>query len=462
MQLYDYQSAGVQWMLSREQQNDSAKGGILADEVGLGKTLMTLSLIKQNNMGCTLIIVPKSLVVQWQNEISTFAPELSVRFFTKDSEPHFDTVDIVIAAHSILNNCGFSQTILNHKWGRVVIDEAHIIKNKKSKSHKQACRLDTDIRWALTATPIMNKMTDFVSTLGWIGVPQDECQKYKNIVSSTFILRRTKEDTGLNNLSPYNMHLHKLEFSQSEAALYDSVVKLYSRRLQRMQEHGNANALYALELLLRVRQICCHPRSFIDSKKASKLISSLNIDRNLNGTKIDKILSQIREQPEGDKCLIFCHFIKEMDEYCNRLDDEGFKVVRIDGTMSVEERAQAVESFNKDPDVSVFVIQINTGGVGYNLQAANHIYITSPTWNPSLQHQVIGRAHRNGQTKQVQVHLYTIHSSTKCFVEDFILNLQNRKLNMIADILNDSRINTACLGDKSTILFSDIVSAFSE
>lgn len=478
--LYDYQESGIEWLIGREKAKASkfgdfsirVNGGILADEVGLGKTLMSIELIKQNPKPNTLILAPKSLTIQWKREFEKFAPELSVEvtenddfIFNKQSE----ATHVVIASHSRLNSKSVSDfkkiSYCKVPWDRVIIDEAHVLKNRTSKMHKACLCIQSNIRWALTATPVMNKMDDFVYTLSWVGVPRHICQKYKEQVSNVYIKRRTKEDVFLDDraLPKCEVTIHRCAFAnEKEKQLYDDVYDEMREIVMDMKKSDNKNTIQALELLLRVRQVCCHPQTYLHGvyKKTDRTAPMWK-----HGcTKLNAICDSIKEVPKDDKVLVFCHFIKEMDAYCHRLYKMGIKTARLDGTMKMGDRTLNVETFKTDPECKVFVIQINVGGVGYNFQMANWVYITSPTWNPAWQHQVIGRAHRNGQTKPVHVNIYTISKSEDgAYIEDYILQLQQNKRKMIAELLNDERISE---GDTSVahlagaISFTDVVRMF--
>jgi SNF2 family DNA or RNA helicase len=147
--------------------------------------------------------------------------------------------------------------------------------------------------------------------------------------------------------------------------------------------------------------------------------------------------------------------------------EEGYNVIRLDGSLDLDERNRLVKKFNEDASVDVFIIQVNTGGVGYNLQAATHVYINTPTWNPALEYQAIGRAHRTGQTKPVKVtKLITVDPGSNVpTVEEFILQLHDTKLKLIAEVLNDARIAKVEKGTRmrkinEVITFKDISKMF--
>ena len=159
-------------------------------------------------------------------------------------------------------------------------------------------------------------------------------------------------------------------------------------------------------------------------------------------TKEKHIVKLLKEKPKQEKALVFCQFIKEMDIFQKAIQEAGFNTTRIDGSMSLEQRSDNVELFKTNPDVTVFLIQINTGGQGYNLQDANWVYITSPTWNPAIEYQAIGRSHRTGQKKQVNV-IQMIISTEHGTIEENIMDLQHKKRKIVADILKDPTIEEA-------------------
>jgi len=473
---YGYQNEAFEWMLAREKSSTlqyQFKGGILADEVGLGKTIMTTLILVKNPMKNTLVILPKSLILQWKEELLKYTSNLDVRVVTDDvielNNDH-SISRVFLVSHSRFNRRGIDDpTKLPYctaTWDRVVIDEAHIIKNKKSKIHKAVSFLNTEIRWALTATPIMNKMTDFIYTMKWVSnntINQCDCQADKDYIVKNYILRRTKTDVKEQNiifeLPKLHIEVNRLIFeSLEEETLYKSTYEDMREQIKELQKTlGNQSIIYALELLLRSRQICCHPQCYIEGmnkklkKKKKELGENFNLlkqtekydDWTSMSTKLEFVKEKIKLTPVGDKTVIFCHFIKEMDIYFNELNSLDYKVCRIDGTTDLEDRNSIVQTFRENIDLNVLLIQINVGGQGFNFQCANHIIITSPTWNPALQHQVIGRCHRTGQKKEVFVNILTIANKdpSKPYVEEFIMELQKEKRKLMAEVLGDERLN---------------------
>jgi len=156
-----YQREGVLWMLTMENQTSGPKGGFLCDEMGLGKTVQMVSTMLGNIKRRTLVVVPKSIITQWVNEIKKFAPQLSVHVFDGPKR-HLKEADIVIMPYSLLSTPE-ETTIHRHTWDRVILDEAHEIRNKSSRLFKSVCRLKTDIKWIVTGTPVFNSMKDWNS-----------------------------------------------------------------------------------------------------------------------------------------------------------------------------------------------------------------------------------------------------------------------------------------------------------
>jgi len=468
-QLYGYQLAAVKWMSDRETDPGADfNGGILADEVGLGKTIMMTGVLLKNPKPNTMIILPKSLIMQWKTELEKYTSKLEIvipenDIIVENENPDISRVHLV--SHSRFNKRGIedpeklSYCLAN--WDRVVIDEAHIIKNKKSKIHRAVCHIKSPIRWALTATPVMNKMTDFVYTMKWVSqdaISQLDCQTEKDDIVSKYIIRRTKDDVKTENvqfeLPKLNVEVNNLNFaSPEEKILYETTHEEMQKKLAELKKiHGNQSIIYALELLLRARQICCNPQCYIDGvnrkikQKHSEEPKEYLEEWTSSITKVEFVKAKIESQPLEDKTLIFCHFIKEMDCYEKELVHAGHTVYRIDGRSDLEIRDIVVQNF-KCSEVReskiIMLVQIDMGGQGFNFQCANRIYITSPTWNPAQQHQVIGRAHRTGQTKEVFVNILTIQNEDvekTSYIETNILELQKAKRKIMANILNDNRL----------------------
>jgi SNF2 family DNA or RNA helicase len=445
--LIDYQITGVKWMYAREtqplqiQREHMPYGGIIADDVGLGKTLMAISILIANPKKQNLIILPKTLVLQWKSQIEKFTSfEVEIILKTVDFEPKDDIIYLISQSQLNKKNTLVGDTCI-HKinWDRIIVDEAHFLRNKKSKTYDAFMLLKSNIRWALTATPVMNRMTDFIHIMNWIGVSQFLCQTEKDIVNQTFILRRTKEDLSIDQRIECHTNIKYIPFScLEEAKLYMNV---YTQERKILKSNNKHNIPDLLEHLLRIRQICIHPQLYLDGMAKKKKEDYGQWTGSV--TKMNYLLESLNKHVNiRDKTLVFCAFVKEIDLTVSFLTSNGFKCERLDGKMTMIERNDAVKRFSHDRSIHIFVIQINTGGQGINLQCANHIYIMSPDWNPAVEHQAIGRAYRKGQRKTVYVTKFCISSGIvdRPSVEENIIKLQHNKKRIIANVLNDKRI----------------------
>lgn len=453
LDLYTHQIEGVQWMINREMSED-IKGGINADDVGLGKTLMSIALIIKKPLPNTLLIVPKSLIPQWISEISKFSDGLIIDIPENDKYTfNTDTnkTSITIISSSRMNMLGKENwTVYEHSsWDRLIIDEAHCIKNKKSKLHKNCSRIPTNIRWLLTATPVMNKMPDFVHMMGFIGVSQNDCQISRNEITKKYIIHRKNESDSLPDLC-----IEELKVPMTyENDLYTEVCSNVKSYLTRSRQQ---NMMQVLELLLRLRQISIHPQLYYNGMSKKYTDEPLVVwDESVSKLEAFKGLLSFE-----NKTLVFCHFIAEIDNYSDAAIELGFKCVKLDGRMTQEERVQSVQNFHQE-DIHILFVQINVGGTGFNLQVANKIIFTSPDWTPALEHQAIGRAYRNGQTRNVSVTklICIVEGSTS--IEEQMTDLKKEKEAMIKRIMNDAHGNKETrVKDVSCITISDVKRMF--
>jgi SNF2 family DNA or RNA helicase len=447
-----YQHEGVKWLVAREL--DAARpGGFLCDEMGLGKTVQLIATMCVNPKPRTLIIVPKSIVGQWCDEVGRFAPHMSTHAFDGNKRKLPETLpNVVVAPYSVLPQRKGSPScpLLNVVWDRVILDEGHEIRSRKSKTHIACRALQSPIRWVVSGTPVFNSVKDFVALCAFVGIPREVVQGYTDQVRTQFVLRRTKEDVARFNkrleLPPCDFENVELEMYPEERQLYADVFSNGQEIVSHIFKTGSQHLhqMELLECLLRVRQVMTWPQMFIDGiaiKTDSDPEPWLGRSR-----KMETLIEMISAHPK-EKSLVFCQFIGEMDEIQKRLSDSGVVTFRIDGGVSKEQRDERIASFKKGPEGIVFLIQIKAGGVGLNLQDATRVYITSPAWNPATELQAIGRAHRTGQTRKVTVRRLIYVGSEDASqplhsVEQSIMQLQEVKAKVCAEVLNDPRLET--------------------
>lgn len=440
-----YQREGVLWMLNMEDQKSGPKGGFLCDEMGLGKTVQLVSTMLGNPKPRTLVVVPKSIITQWVEEITRFAPHLSIGVFD-GPERKIEDVDVTIAPYTLLTvkgeNPGAKTPLHMVSWNRVILDEAHEIRNKKSKLFKSVCRLHTEIRWIVTGTPVFNSMEDFVSLSSFLGLSKTVVQGMTNKVKDIYILRRTKDDLAKINerlrLPPCYFENVELEMYPDEKQLYEIVFLEAQDTIRDAFRNAmslNAKNMVILECLLRARQCMIWPQMYLDGvAKQNETQAEKWVGRS---KKMETLFEMVKSHP-NEKTLIFCQFKGEMNYIQKNLDGPVF---RIDGSVPKEERVKQIEGFKKAASNASFIIQIKSGGQGLNLQEATRVYITAPSWNPATELQAIGRSHRTGQTQPVYVKKL-IYKECPRFVsvEEEMMALQGHKSIVCSKVLNDERI----------------------
>jgi SNF2 family DNA or RNA helicase len=440
-----YQREGVLWMLTMEDQKSGPKGGFLCDEMGLGKTVQLVSTMLGNPKPRTLVVVPKSIITQWVEEITRFAPHLSIGVFD-GPDRKIEDVDVTIAPYTLLTLKGGSadaKTPLHMiSWDRVILDEAHEIRNKKSKLFKSVCRLRTQIKWIVTGTPVFNSMEDFVSLSTFLGLSKTVVQGMTNKIKDIYILRRTKDDLAKINerlrLPPCYFENVELDMYPDEKQLYEIVFLEAQDTIRDAFKNAvslNAKNMVILECLLRARQCMIWPQMYLDGvAKQNETQAEKWVGRS---KKMETLFEMIRSHP-NEKSLIFCQFRGEMNYIQKNLEGPVF---RIDGGVPKEERVKQIEGFKKAPSGASFIIQIKSGGQGLNLQEATRVYITAPSWNPATELQAIGRSHRTGQTQPVYVKKLVYKECSRFVsVEEEMMALQGHKSIVCSKVLNDDRI----------------------
>ena len=452
-----YQHTGVRWLVERETSLDHP-GGFLCDEMGLGKTVQLIATMIANPKPKTLIIVPKSIVGQWCSELARFAPSIKTHAFDGAKRHLPENIpDVIIAPYSVLpQRVGAPPCpLLKVSWDRIILDEGHEIRNKKSKCHITCMALWAPIRWVVTGTPVFNSMKDFVTLCRFVGIPREIVQGYTNAVREKYVLRRTKEEVARHNK---RLELPPCDFKNLEMEMYPEERGLYSEAFEKGQnvvrsvlgaENQGAHQMALLEALLRVRQVMTWPQLYIDGLAIKEDTDPVKWEG--RSKKMETLIESIKSHPT-EKTLVFTQFMGEMDRIQELLAEFGAPTFRIDGSVIKEAREERIAGSKSCKGPAVFLIQIKAGGVGLNLQEATRVYITTPAWNPATELQAIARAHRTGQTSRVVVRrlIYIGEQGTigpdgnirGCLpsVEQSIMHLQEGKAKVCAEILNDPKL----------------------
>jgi len=437
--LRDYQRDGANWILDRWSRFG---GALLADEMGLGKTLQTISAIaklkRDGELGRTLVLVPTSLLSNWEGELARFGTGLSV---VRMHGPNRDslrlegqTCDVVLTSYgTLVRDLAFH---LKQDYQTLIVDEASLLRNPDSEISRTVAKLNPRRRLALTGTPVENRLRDLWSIFrvvspGYLGAKDEFLERYEQgdsgdtsrlrIRISPFTLRRTKLEVAKD--LPSRLEIDQwVDLTPEIRAIYREVAQAGLSQWEDLDEAGKGGAasMHLLTTLLRLRQICLDPGLVGDG---------LSEDSGAKIEWLDRLLEERLGQ--GGKVLVFSQFTKFLRQYESRAKTLGMEAFRLDG--STTNRGKLVEEFQKTEKPAVFLISLKAGGYGLNLTAADTVVHMDPWWNPAAEAQASDRAHRIGQTRPVSIYRLL----TKNSVEERVRRLQDAKRGLI-DQLNGS------------------------
>ena len=442
-ELRPYQKAGYNWLRFVQ---DYQFGGCLADDMGLGKTIMTLSMLQQRRESgdaqgaASLLVLPTSLVYNWQSEAAKFTPSLRVLAYTgtyRDKNPdRFADYDVVLTSYGIVRLD--TELLASYKFDYVILDESQAIKNPSSTTSQAVRQLRSKHRLILTGTPVENSTMDLWSQMSFINPGllgtqaffrkeflkpiekhQDEGRTRRlHALIKPFILRRHKAQVA-KELPAKTEQLSYCPMTEEQAHAYEETKSFYRNKiLQNLDEHGPASTQFLLlQGLTRLRQIANHPR-LADENYAHE------------SGKLREVLRMIRNVvAEGHKVLVFSQFVQHLALVRTALDERQLTYAYLDG--ATRDRPAVVERFQNDESLQIFLISLKAGGVGLNLTAADYVFLLDPWWNPAVEAQAVDRAHRIGQQRPV----FTYKFITQGTVEEKILALQRRKLALVSELI---------------------------
>ncbi len=440
--LRPYQKAGYNWL---QFLNAYHFGGCLADDMGLGKTVQTLAMLQDQKekgvLRASLLVMPTSLLYNWEMEAKKFTPELKVLNYTGTNRikiiENFDKYDIVLTSYGIVR---IDIDILEkYYFNYIILDESQAIKNPTSNISKSVRQLNSEFRLILTGTPIENGTTDLWSQMSFVNpgllgtqvffknhfqVPiekrrdAEKMQRLHTIIKP-FILRRKKSQVAT-ELPEKVENIYYSQMTESQQKQYEEVKSYYRNKiLNHIEENGvNKSQIMLLQGLVRLRQIANHPKMQDENSEAD------------SGKMSDVIRMLEAGVSEGHKVLIFSQFVKYLSLLKAEIEALNIKYAYLDG--STKNRKEQVDLFQTNPDIPIFLISLKAGGVGLNLTAADYVFILDPWWNPAIEAQAVDRAHRIGQENKVLIYKFISQNT----VEEKILQLQQNKLRLADELIN--------------------------
>ncbi|MCU0340630.1 MAG: DEAD/DEAH box helicase [Spirosomaceae bacterium] len=442
-QLRPYQEEGYKWLNFLD---EFGWGGCLADDMGLGKTLQMLTFLQEMKnrkpKGVHLVVVPKTLIFNWQAEATKFCPDL--RLYVHGGPQRvkntrvFEDYDIVLTTYGTARSD--VELLGKFKFHYIILDESQAIKNPDSMVSKAVKLLNAQNRLVMTGTPVENNTFDLYSQLdflnpGFLGhedffrteyaTPIDKYQD-KNRAAELrrliypFMLKRTKEEVAKDLPEKTEMVLY-CEMDKRQRKVYEAMRDKYRDLIAgRMAEVGREQAAFLiLEGLLKLRQICDSPALLSDDE-----------DYGTESVKLDEIVREIEENASHHKIVIFSQFLKMLDLIKAKLERDRIPYEYLDG--QTQDRAERVNRFQGDQECRVFLMSLKAGGVGLNLTEADYVYLVDPWWNPAVEQQAIDRVHRIGQTKRV----FAYRMICKDTIEEKIIQLQDRKRALADDLIS--------------------------
>jgi len=433
--LRGYQREGFEWMAKLAA---AGLGACLADDMGLGKTVQTLAILQRRRGKPQLVVAPTSVARNWIDEGRKFAPKLRMHLLSeaKDREELFESLrggDVLVCSYGRLAT--EAERLEKLELGTVVFDEAHYLKNARTKRARAAARLQSDFRITLTGTPIENHLGELWSLMqvtvpGLLGSEKRFEERFRKPIEDgdgerarelralirPFLLRRTKAEV-LDELPPRTEVTFRVTPEPKERAFYEALRRDASEKVAGAK--GAAARLEILAQITRLRQAAVDPRLVTEDAPA--------------GAKIAAIVERVEAlREEGHRALVFTQFLGSMALLEAAFSEVGVEVMLLDGSTPGKERAKRIAAFQSG-EGHVFLMSLKAGGIGVNLTGADYVIHADPWWNPAVEEQATARSHRMGQARPVTVYRMV----TEGTIEEKILALHAKKRELADDLLSN-------------------------
>ena len=438
-ELRDYQADGYQWM---ERITGWGAGVCLADDMGLGKTVQTIAfLLSKMKEGPALVAAPASVVPNWRNELKRFSPALNVHILNT-ADDRQETIKKAKAGDIVITTYGLfvteKKSLTEKKWNTVCLDEAHVIKNRETKTSSAVMQLQAKYRIILTGTPVQNHLGELWNLFQFINpgllgsydhfsrkyiVPieqQDNKERSRQLrrIIAPFMLRRTKQEVveELPDKTEINM---PVELSDDEMSVYEVIRRRAKQLLE--DEKSNNVSVSTLAEITKLRQAAC----------SAKLVEKSWQGENSKIKLLTELVENIIEG--GNTLLVFSQFTSFLALVREAFEEINIPYLYLDGSVNMRKRELLVRQFQQG-ECPVFIISLKAGGLGLNLTSANYVVHLDPWWNPAIEQQATDRAYRIGQRQNVTVyHLISQHT-----IEEKILRLHNTKRDLADAMLEGS------------------------
>jgi non-specific serine/threonine protein kinase len=404
-----------------------------------------MHIIKKHANSTQLIICPTSLIFNWEAEINKYAPSLKYHIYygseREKGGDKFSKYDVIITSYGTLRND--IEHFTSFAFHYVILDESQAIKNPTAKLTKAVQLIKAKNKLILSGTPVQNNTFDLYAQFnflnpGMLGNMDFFRQQFANPIDRDsdplvakqlqkliypFMLRRTKDQVAKDLPARTEMTMY-CEMGAEQRKIYNDFKEHYRNfLLNKIQEEGmGKSGIYILEGLTKLRQICDSP-ALLNEKEVYPNVSA----------KLEELIREIEENVGGHKVLVFSQFVGMLSLIRHQLEKHKIAFEYIDGSVTAQNRQNAVNNFQTNDEIKVFLISLKAGGVGLNLTAADYVYLVDPWWNPAVEQQAIDRTHRIGQTKKI----FAYKMICKDSIEEKIIQLQEKKKAIAADIIKE-------------------------
>jgi SNF2 family DNA or RNA helicase len=434
-------------MMDRETDPYKQNGGLLCDEMGLGKTLSIIGLCINMPKPMTLLLCPLAVVSQWLVALKdaglttyNFNGKEWIKIesiFNKDGPAFY-----VSNTDKIIN----SPSAFKENWDRIIIDEAHIIRNSEGEKYQKINALKRKSTWCLSATPIVNKIEDVASLLHLVNKRCSLKANKKRILEYVTVFAMARSVSQIRqtlDIFPDEAKTitHTIDFEKEEERSFYRGVQgaLKEDLMDKIAEHDkNMTAIF--EILLRLRQLSLHPQIYIDAKRKKHGKMYERPDWVGDSAKVGQLVNLITKSEKPHKWVIFCQFHDEMTLIEERLGQEAAigQIVSYHGKLSIDARSKIIESTKMELEDKhqVLLLQIHSGGTGLNLQHMDRVVFTSPWWTAALMDQAVGRVMRIGQKKEVEIHHLKLKEGESMNIDELIFSKVEQKRSLCQEVLS--------------------------